>query len=72
MTLADLKRRHNRLLTEGQEIYARLELMYREILRLQADIQKMEGDDYDPIPMMFGCGFDIDEVDERTPAPDPD
>lgn len=72
MTLADLKRRHNSLLTEGQELYARLELMYREILRLQARIEQIEGHDYDPIPLIFGCGFNIDSRDERTPAPDPD
>ena len=70
MTLADLKRRHNSLLSNGQRLYADLELMYREIIRLQTQIEHIEGADYDPVPLIFGSGFTIDGHDERITVPD--
>ena len=57
----DLKRRHNALQEEGRPLLARLEEMRDECYEIQAKLSDAEGDDYDPIPLMFGAGFWIDE-----------
>ena len=56
----DLKKIHNRLLEDGQALYAQITQMSEELLRLQKKIEEAEGDDYDPIPLIFGAGFHID------------
>lgn len=64
MKLNDLKRRHNAVMIEGQEAYAKVLELYAVVNELQRVIQKYEGDDYDPIPLIFGEGFYIHEDDE--------
>lgn len=56
----DLKKEHNRLLEEGQEVYARVMELHKQCLDLQKQISEAEGPDYDPIPLIFGDGFWID------------
>jgi len=64
MKLNDLKRKHNTLLIEGQEAYSKVNALFEEVKALQDRIAKIEGDDYDPIPLIFGSGFNIYEDDE--------
>ena len=56
----DLKKEHNRAMEEGQEIYKRMMVLHAKCLALQKQIEEAEGDDYDPIPLIFGSGFWID------------
>lgn len=56
----DLKKEHNRLMEEGQEIYAKVMVLHKQCLDLQQEISDAEGPDYDPIPLIFGAGFYID------------
>lgn len=68
MNLNDLKRKHNALLIEGQEAYAKVTVLFEEVKALQDRIAKIEGDDYDPIPVIFGSGFNIYEDGEQIEA----
>ena len=56
----DLKKEHNRLMEEGQEVYARVMELHEKCTTLQRQIRDAEGDEYDPIPLIFGAGFWID------------
>lgn len=56
----ELKKEHNRLLEEGQEVYAKVMDLHKRCLELQRQIQQVEGPDYDPIPLIFGEGFWVD------------
>ena len=56
----DLKKVHNKYLEEGQEVYAKVMELHAKCTDLQKQIQKAEGEDYDPIPLIFGDGFWID------------
>ncbi len=56
----DLKKKHNALQTQGQELYARVLELYDQCTEIQRILQKVEGEDYDPIPLIFGDGFWID------------
>ena len=53
----DLKKEHNRLLEDGQELYAKVMRLHAQCLTLQQQIKDAEGSDYDPIPLIFGEGF---------------
>ena len=64
MKLNDLKRLHNELFIEGQQKYKEVEAIYKRVMDLQQQIQEIEGENYDPIPLIFGDGFYIDEADE--------
>jgi hypothetical protein len=64
MKLNDLKRLHNALLTEGQQKYEEVSAIYKRLIDLQKQIEEIEGENYDPIPLIFGDGFYIDEADE--------
>ena len=57
----DLKREHNAAMEKGRELYARFEPLHKRCMDLQMQISDAEGDDYDPIPLIFGDGFWIDE-----------
>ena len=56
----DLKKEHNRLQEEGEEVYQRVLELHEKCTWLQQQIRDAEGDDYDPIPLIFGEGFWID------------
>lgn len=56
-----LKRKHNILMREGQELQATLLNKAEELLQMRKDIQDEEGDEYDGIPLIFGCGYWVDE-----------
>jgi regulator of replication initiation timing len=53
----DLKKHHNKLLAEGQRLYAILEKINDELDAIQKQLQEAEGDDYDAVPLIFGSGF---------------
>lgn len=55
-----MKREHNRLQARGRRVYAEASELFRQCISLQERIQKAEGDDYDPIPLLFGGGFYVD------------
>jgi hypothetical protein len=57
----DLKRQHNAAMDEGVKLYARIRELHTVCNDLQMQIRDAEGDDYDPIPLIFGDGFWIDE-----------
>jgi len=57
----DLKRKHNELLARGQELYAEVMRLHNQCLELQAHIKDAEGPNYDPIPLIFGGGFHLDD-----------
>ena len=56
----DLKKEHNRLQEEGRELYARVMELHKKCTAIHKQLQEAEGDDYDPIPLIFGSGFWID------------
>ena len=56
----DLKKEHNTLLERGQELYAEVMNLHKQVLELQDRIKQAEGEEYDPIPLIFGSGFWID------------
>ena len=56
----DLKKEHNKILEEGQAIYPKVMELHEKCLELQEKIREAEGDDYDPIPLIFGSGFWVD------------
>lgn len=55
-----LKREHNRLQDQGRRAYEEVSALYAECVALQKRIEEAEGDDYDPIPLLFGAGFYVD------------
>jgi len=57
----DLKRQHNALQDEGREVWKRVVELRDQCFALQNQIEAAEGDDYDPIPLMFGAGLWVDE-----------
>ena len=56
----DLKKLHNKYMKEGQELYAKVMELHEKCMNLQRQLIDAEGDDYDPIPLIFGDGFYID------------
>lgn len=59
--LNNLKRRHNALLKEGQALWSQINEKYSVLIQLQKMIESEEGEDYDPLPLIFGDGFFIDD-----------
>jgi uncharacterized coiled-coil DUF342 family protein len=56
----ELKKLHNQYQEEGQKVYALVMDLHEKCTNLQKEIQEAEGEDYDPIPLIFGSGFWID------------
>ena len=56
----DLKKEHNRLQEKGRKIYAKAMELHEKCLAIQQQLIDAEGNDYDPIPLIFGAGFWID------------
>ncbi len=56
----DLKKEHNAMQEQGQDLYAKVMDLHDKCLDLQGRIQEAEGTDYDPIPLIFGAGFRLD------------
>ena len=56
----DLKKEHNKAMEEGQELYSRVMVLHAKCISLQKMLQEAEGDEYDPIPLIFGSGFWVD------------
>ncbi len=56
----DYKKEHNRLLEEGQRLYAQMLKVHEKCTGMQEHLKIVEGDDYDGIPLIFGAGFWID------------
>lgn len=56
----DLKKEHNAAMAAGQELYAQVLELHEKCTSLQRRIKQAEGDEYDPIPLIFGEGFWID------------
>jgi hypothetical protein len=56
----DLKKLHNKYMEEGQKLYAKVTELHEKCMALQKQLIEAEGDDYDPIPLIFGDGFWID------------
>jgi uncharacterized protein involved in exopolysaccharide biosynthesis len=53
----DLKKEHNAAMKVGQELYAQVMELHERCTALQRQIREAEGDEYDPIPLIFGEGF---------------
>jgi hypothetical protein len=56
----DLKKLHNQFMEQGQQAYAQVLELHQHCTDLQRQIREAEGDEYDPIPLIFGDGFWID------------
>lgn len=56
----DMKRKHNVYMERGQQLYAEMMDLHEKCLDLRNKLKKAEGDEYDPIPLIFGGGFWID------------
>jgi uncharacterized coiled-coil DUF342 family protein len=56
----DLKKLHNKYMEEGQEAYAKVTELHAKCTALQKQLMEAEGEEYDPIPLIFGDGFWID------------
>ena len=56
----DLKKEHNEIFEQGQELFEQILPIHKKILELRTQIEQAEGDEYDPIPLIFGGGFWID------------
>jgi len=59
MNLNDLKRKHNSMQADARSCYKWLEDISREIEALREKIRKLEGDDFDPVPLIFGGDLHI-------------
>ena len=64
VNINELKREHNALLDEGRRLYTRITQCSDRMNEIQTLLTEAEGDDYDPIPLIFGDGFFIREDDE--------
>ena len=64
VNINELKREHNALLDEGRHLYTRITQCSDRMNEIQTLLNEAEGDDYDPIPLIFGDGFFIREDDE--------
>lgn len=56
----DLKKKHNVVMEDGQKLYAQVMQLHEQCLEIQKQLIEAEGEDYDPIPLIFGSGFWID------------
>jgi hypothetical protein len=56
----DLKKLHNKYQEEGKELYTKVLELHEKCVGLHKQLMEAEGDDYDPIPLIFGAGFWID------------
>ena len=56
----DLKKKHNALMAQGKEAYAKVLDLHAQCTAIQRTLERVEGEDYDPIPLIFGDGFWID------------
>lgn len=56
----DLKKLHNKYMEEGQEVYSKVMDLHAKCMDLQKQLMEAEGEDYDPIPLIFGAGFWVD------------
>jgi hypothetical protein len=56
----DLKRLHNNYQEEGKQLYAKVLELHEKCIGLQKQLMEAEGDEYDPIPLIFHAGFWID------------
>lgn len=63
--LNDMKRRHNELMEKGHELYAEMSKICDEVRTLRIEIEEIEGEDFDPIPLIFGHGLHIHPEDEQ-------
>ena len=70
MNINDLKRKHNALLSKGQDEYAKMLETYNALMELQKRIAEIEGDEYDPIPLIFGGCLHIHADDETIEVPE--
>lgn len=59
MNLNDLKRQHNNLQHEARAQYAVVQKTCTEIEALRKRIEKIEGEDWDPVPLIFGGDLHI-------------
>lgn len=57
--IKDLKIKHNKMMEECQPLYDKINDMVDEINKMRNTLMEAEGDDYDGIPLIFGCGYDI-------------
>lgn len=58
-TLNDLKRQHNNLQHMARAQYAVVQDTCTEIEALRKRIEKIEGEDWDPVPLIFGGDLHI-------------
>lgn len=66
MKLNEAKQKHNEMLKKGQGHYKKMIALYRDMLVLQNAIARTEGDNYDPVPLIFGGGFNIDPAEDEV------
>ena len=59
--LNDMKRLHNKIMEEGQAAYKKVMECYEKMMPLRKQIEAIEGEDYDGLPLIFGDGYWIDE-----------
>ena len=53
-----LKEEHDKLWREGNKALNMMELVFKQVMDLRKQIEKIEGDDYDPIYLLFNGTFD--------------
>lgn len=56
----DLKKKHNALMVQGQAAYAKVLVLHAQCTAIQRTLERVEGEDYNPIQLIFGDGFWID------------
>lgn len=61
---ADSQRRHNELLERGRALHKGMECLFSTVVALRKKIEEIEGENYDPLPLIFGGGYEVYEEDE--------
>jgi hypothetical protein len=59
--LAAMKAEHDRLWREGNEALEIMQRRFKQVMDLRAQIEQIEGDEYDPIWMLFNGTFSEDD-----------
>lgn len=72
MNLNDLKREHNALQDKARKQYAKVLRTSHRIDGLRAQIKFIEGDDFDPVPLIFGGDLNIYDDGESIEIPNPE
>lgn len=62
--IEELKKRHDVIYMQGVAALEKMKSAYTLVTKLRKEIKALEGDDYDPIWLLFNGTFNDDEEDD--------